>query len=87
MMDIIQQRNQQTGHFFWSADYPWWWVLHFDFRDIKERANHWSEGSHVHLLSWLTHPRTDPNVFLNMMRSDENPPTRLLRNLRLPPGS
>lgn len=74
MMNTLRQQRRQAGHFFWMPEYQGaWWILHFDTNDIRERDNHWEQGAHVHMLSWLTHPRSDPNGFLAQMRGEDRP--------------
>jgi hypothetical protein len=73
MVRGIGQQRRYAGHFFWTPEYPWWWAINFELRDIRARDNHWQHGPHLHMLCWLTHPQTDPNVFINSMRNDAKP--------------
>ena len=47
------QRRLLVGHIFYNADLSDWHFLYFDQRDTAKRGNHWTAGSHVHIINRL----------------------------------
>lgn len=71
---MFRERRLFNGHMIWPMTHPGeWHLFYFDQRDIEQHRNHWRGGSHLHLLNWVTHPRTDPNSLLQQLRGSQRP--------------
>jgi len=49
----FDERRLLVGHIFYLPDQSGWHFIYFDQRDYSSRANHWSGGSHFHLINHL----------------------------------
>lgn len=71
---MFSERRLFNGHMFWPKTHPGeWHLFYFDQRDVDDHRNHWKGGSHIHLLNWVTHPRTNPNALLNELHCSNRP--------------
>lgn len=72
--EMFAQRRMFCGHLFWMPESAGeWHLFYFDQRDVSDRNNHWQHGSHIHLMSMVTHPRLDPNDLLGRLASSKRP--------------
>lgn len=53
VMQTFVERRYISGHLFFNEDLSNWHLFYFDQRDVDVRANHWTHGSHVHLINYL----------------------------------
>ncbi|MBX3513670.1 MAG: hypothetical protein KF748_01265 [Xanthobacteraceae bacterium] len=58
IMATFEERRLLVGHLFYHEDPELWHLFYFDQRDTEADRNHWKEGSHLHLINCLTHPRS-----------------------------
>jgi hypothetical protein len=77
VMAMFNERRLFCGHMIWPMTHPGeWHLFYFDQRDVAERGNHWDQGSHIHLINWVTHPRTDPNQLVRELFETVRPNLR-----------
>jgi hypothetical protein len=62
IMSILDQRRLLVGHIFYNHDLNNWHLLYFDQRDTTAYDNHWMNGSHIHLISWLMRPNQNADM-------------------------
>lgn len=80
---MFRERRLFNGHMLWPVTHPGeWHLFYFDQRDVDEHHNHWQGGVHIHLLNWVTHPRTDPNELLRDLMGSARP--KLTGSLHIP---
>jgi uncharacterized protein YlbG (UPF0298 family) len=56
IMNSFKERRLLVGHIFYNSDLSNWHLIYFDQRDTDAHQNHWSEGSHVHLINCVVRP-------------------------------
>jgi hypothetical protein len=61
---IFDHPRKLIAHFFWCDNHVRWWLIVFNYKEMNRWRNGWKEGPHVHMVSYLTHPRASPNDFL-----------------------
>jgi hypothetical protein len=61
IMIQFDERRLLVGHVFYNDDLSRWHLLYFDQRDTSPHRNHWTAGSHLHLINWLLWPGKDAN--------------------------
>lgn len=59
-MQSLAERRLSAAHVFIGPTADRWHFFHFNQRDLEEYRNHWKGGPHIHLISWLTEPGTNP---------------------------
>jgi len=60
---IFAKRRLLSGHIFFRPDLSEWHLFYFYQRDFSDRDNHWSGGSHIHLINHLWPGRTSQGVW------------------------
>ncbi|MHC3128251.1 hypothetical protein OB03_13645 [Brevundimonas sp. GN22] len=74
IMATFKERKLFNAHYFWRVDRPQeWHLFYFTQRDIS--GEHWDEGSHIHLINWLTHPTLDIVPLLERVISEPKVPS------------
>lgn len=70
---IFDHPRHLTAHFLWIDDGATWWAVVFNYLDLSQHRRTWVGGPHVHMLSYLTHPRSSPNDFVEEILLAEKP--------------
>ncbi|SPU55857.1 Uncharacterised protein [Brevundimonas vesicularis] len=74
---LVRGKVMRVCHLFYHLDGPWWWIVFYDVRDLHE-PHGWVEGTHIHVLSWVTKRTMDPVTEIEKFRHEVKP--------RLPSG-
>lgn len=72
MMQGRVEHRHSAAHTFQHLDGPGWHFFHFNQADIE--GGHWTGGSHLHLINWLTHPACELSQLVEAFRGAERPP-------------
>lgn len=71
---MFEERRLLNAHLFIPREFPTHWHLfYFDQRDVDPHENHWEQGTHVHLMNMVTHPRLQVLELVRKLERDARP--------------
>lgn len=69
----LTKQNRHHLHLFHMREQPCWWAFTFTLNDLwATDREHWS-SPHIHLTSWLCHPKTDHNWMVGQFMRENKP--------------
>lgn len=69
----LNMQNRHNLHMFNLSEFPCWWAFTFTLNDLwAYGSEHWKKP-HLHLTSWLSHPRKDSAWIVDKFLRNDRP--------------